>query len=173
MTGQKDKVDLVMVLTDEQKERMRINREKALEVKRQKTAERAAMATESTEALAVASKVCEDSKSDAGVDGDSQNEIELEEFEVGASQYVTKTEAMQVYCLPNGTLEVCEFIERENPRKKGWTSMKLFERADVRRRARKRHGGLEGLKEERKRRELKRLERDLESTKDVFKRRNV
>merc|ERR1712038_2191700 len=57
---------------------------------------------------------------------EEEEDVELEEFEVGASPYVTKGEAMQMYCLPQGTLDVCSFIEKENPRNKKWNAMKLF-----------------------------------------------
>ena len=35
----------------------------------------------------------------------------LEDFEVGASPFVTQTEATQQYCLPAGTLAVCTVVE--------------------------------------------------------------
>mmetsp|Transcript_10867 Transcript_10867/g.16183 ORF Transcript_10867/g.16183 Transcript_10867/m.16183 type:complete len:203 (-) Transcript_10867:70-678(-) len=95
--------------------------------------------------------------------------IELEEFEQGASSLVTKSEAMQMYCLPEGTLAVCSYVEKENPRRKGWNMMKLYDRSEIRRRARARFGGLDGLIEERTKRKMKRFQKDLEDTKDIFK----
>jgi XPA protein C-terminus len=66
--------------------------------------------------------------------------------------FVSKKEAMQTYCLPEGTLAVCSFVEKENPRNKKWAPLKLYNRAEIRRRARERFGGLEGLVKEQQRR---------------------
>lgn len=66
--------------------------------------------------------------------------------------FVSKKEAMQTYCLPEGTLVVCSFVEKENPRNKKWAPLKLYNRAEIRRRARGRFGGLEGLVKEQQRR---------------------
>lgn len=96
------------------------------------------------------------------------DESSLEEFEHNASQYITQTEAQRSYCLPMGTLDVCSYIERDNPHKRGWSKMKLYARKEVRRRARKRFGGKAGLIQERESRKRKRLEKDLEEMKDVF-----
>lgn len=94
-------------------------------------------------------------------------EQELEDFERGAPPHVSKAEAMRVYCLPEGTLAVCRVVaEKDNPRNKNWTKMKLYDRQEIRRRARERFGGLEGLQEERRRREEKRFEKDLEKVKE-------
>ena len=78
-------------------------------------------------------------------------------------------DAMKVYCLPAGTLDVCEFIEKDNPRNQKFSKMKLYLRSEVRRRARERFGGLSGLQEERRKREHKRFERDYEDVNDIFK----
>jgi XPA protein C-terminus len=76
---------------------------------------------------------------------------------------------MQTYCLPEGTLAVCSFVEKENPRNKKWAPLKLYNRAEIRRRARERFGGLEGLVKERQRRVEKRFRKDMETAKNVFK----
>ncbi len=94
--------------------------------------------------------------------------VELEDFEIDASPYVTKQEAMKKYCLPAGTLEVCDYIEKDNPRQSKWSKMKLYHRSEIRRRARERWGGLEKLQEERRRRENKRSEKDMEEGYRVF-----
>lgn len=195
-----------MVLTEEQKERIRVNRERALEIRRRKEKERAENAKQNINLIttAVETKGCSSSSSasNGNVKGggeettlhlrndeqktganekvkqessDNANEeddmeIELEEFERGASQYVTKQDATKLYCLPMGTLNVCTFIEKTNPRQAKFSTMKLYERREIRRRARERYGGLEGLKEERRKRELKRFKRDFEEVDKVFKR---
>jgi DNA-repair protein complementing XP-A cells len=100
---------------------------------------------------------------------EDEKDVELEDFEVGASPFVSKKEAMQTYCLPEGTLAVCSFVEKENPRNKKWAPLKLYNRAEIRRRARERFGGLEGLVKERQRRVEKRFRKDMETAKNVFK----
>ena len=170
-----------MALTEEQKERIRKNREKALEIRRKKELESAAAVldlkkNEGTKQLGRQGK---EGLNDTGMNGEAkqtkyeqgedEEDLELEDFEVGASEHVTKQQAMKLYCLPEGTLRVCSFIEKDNPHQKKFSAMKLYSRSEIRRRARERFGGLEGLVKERRRRELKKLERDLEATQDVFK----
>lgn len=97
-----------------------------------------------------------------------EDEESLEDFEQGASEYITKADAQRIYCLPQGTLAVCSYTERENPHKKGWSTMKLYSRSEVRRRARTRFGGKDGLIQERERRKENRFNKDLEEMKDIF-----
>jgi XPA protein C-terminus len=94
---------------------------------------------------------------------------EIEAFEEGASDYITKQEAMKVYCLPQGTLDVCAFVEKPNPRNSTWQAMKLYHRNEIRRRAHLRYGGINGLEAEREKRNQLRLVKDIEKSKDVFK----
>lgn len=168
-------------------ERIRLNRERALQIRMRK-AEEAAMAKSESSAAAEITRPYED-EGDSKVKSTSRNihdmehrnnlkaktgddrhdeEVELEDFEVNASPFVTKHEAMKMYCLPLGTLEVCEFVEKPNPRNQRFSSMKLYRRSEIRRRARERYGGLEGLMKERKQRERKRLEKDLEDVHGIF-----
>lgn len=179
-----------MVLTEEQKERIRINRERALEIRRRRKreAEEAAAAAASASPVdSSASKtkaegdLVEEGKKDANKrrkvspgSSDTDRKVEddddeLEEFEMGASDLVTKKEAMKMYCLPEGTLAVCGFVEKTNPHNKSWTPMKLYDRAEIRRRARARHGGRQGLFNERRRREEKRFQKDLEKVSNIFR----
>lgn len=97
-----------------------------------------------------------------------ETEDKLEEFEIGASDFVSKQDAMKVYCLPTGTLAVCECIEKPNPRNSSWKPMKLYLRSEIRQRARDRFGGLDGLIKERKKREAKRFEKEMDKAKDFF-----
>lgn len=105
--------------------------------------------------------------------GDANNEEDdessLEDFEINASPYISKTEAQRLYCIPLGTLEVCSYIEKDNPHKRGWSKMKLYHRAELRRRGRNRFGGKEGLVVEREKRKKKRFAKDLKETEDVFR----
>lgn len=157
-------------LTEEQRERTRRNRERALSIQRRKRREReeaaAARAETGDEKRRRATKEREGTENDG--DGD-EKDVEFEDFEVGASEHVSKREAKETYCLPEGTLAVCEVKERDNPHQKKWNPMKLYKRVEVRRRARERYGGLEGLVAEREKRMRKRFEKDLEVTKDIFK----
>lgn len=180
-----------MDLTEEQKERIRVNRERALEIRRKREEEqkrRLAVEREEEErgetggfvreTHAINTNSGEGVKEDApavakkltsvGVEEEEDDDIELEEFEKGASRYVTKGQAMKMYCLPNGTLSVCSYVEKSNPKQNKWSAMKLFFRSEIRRRARERFGGLVGLREERAKRELKRFERDYKSAGDIF-----
>lgn len=144
------------MLTEEQQEKIRKNRERALGIQRKR--KEGEEKEESKEGRA--KKRCKE---------DEEEQVELEEFEINASKFVSQKEAKQVYCLPDGTLAVCSFVEKDNPRGKGWTPMKLYSRAEIRRRGRERFGGLEGLIAEREKRVEKRFRKDLESTRDIFK----
>ena len=166
-------------LTKEQRERIKKNRERALELRKRKLEEAASSTTKqnvwTTEKQPTTTKQGQAKKpAVVVVVKDKQEEkeeetVELEDFEVGASDFVTKTEAMKMYCLPEGTLAVCKFIEKQNPRHKGWNAMKLYYRNEIRKRSRERHGGMEGLIRERNERAHKRFKKDLEKTKDVFR----
>lgn len=150
-------------LTEEQREKIKRNRERALEIQRQRKEGQGVSVPDSS------SKRRKFGSGDVRASRIEEDQAELEDFEVNASPYVSKKEAMQRYCLPEGTLAVCSFVEKENPHRKGWTPMKLYDRSDIRRRARERFGGLEGLVEERKRRAENRFRKDLEATRDIFK----
>ena len=183
-------MEQLSLLTDEQKERIRHNREQALE--RQRTRKRR---LRSDDAGNVSANIANTNRSNhhssssclvavptmkskeytlsQQYDNNSDNvelELELEPFEQepGVSKFVTKAEAMRTYCLPEGTLQVCAFIERENPRNKKFKPMKLYDRDDIRKRAHGRFGGMAGLVEERKRREEKRFEKDFEKVKEAL-----
>ena len=99
-------------------------------------------------------------------------DIELEEFEMGASQFVSKKEAKKVYLLPEGTLSVCDYVEKSNPKSSKFSAMKLYHRAEIRRRSRERFGGLDGLREERASREKKRFERDYKCAEEIFEKKS-
>ncbi|KAI2494076.1 XPA protein C-terminus [Fragilaria crotonensis] len=147
------------MLTEEQKELIRQNRERALQLQKKK---RECVVVGEDEAKERCEKKIR-------IETKVDEEIDLEEFEIAASKFVTQREAKQVYCLPEGTLAVCSYVEKTNPRGKGFKPMKLYDRAEIRRRARERFGGLDGLIAERNRRAEERFRRDLERNKDLFK----
>jgi hypothetical protein len=170
------------MLTEEQQEKIRQNKARALEIqKRRKLEQESAKNERKTAAVEGGDVTVKDSgnkrrkMSPENIKGEAKDQsaeediVEPEEFEMGASEFVTKKEAMKMYCLPEGTLAVCSFSEKANPHHKGWTPMKLFNRSEIRRRARERFGGIEGLIAERQMREDKRFQKDLERTKDVFR----
>ena len=158
---------ITTTLTDEQRERIRLNRERALERQRRRKLETEKTHQEETTKRRKVTPNKEDLSKQVDGGGD-EADVELEDFEVDASPWVSKKEAMKMYCLPEGTLAVCSYEERANPHHKGWTPMKLYARAEIRRRARDRWGGLQGLVEERKRREEKKFRKDFDKAKDVF-----
>lgn len=180
-----------MGLTEEQKEGIQKNRERALELQRlkRKSEEKSVNDAEKNESDIKASKrQCTStdvarselekeinketsslSKEYADFSCSKVADEMLEAFEEGASEYVTKQEAMKMYCLPQGTLDVCSFIERPNPRNASWSSMKLYPRAEIRQRAHKRYGGINGLRAEREKRSQSRFEKDMEKSKNVFR----
>eukprot|EP00538_Stauroneis_constricta_P011841 CAMPEP_0119546440 /NCGR_PEP_ID=MMETSP1352-20130426/865_1 /TAXON_ID=265584 /ORGANISM="Stauroneis constricta, Strain CCMP1120" /LENGTH=172 /DNA_ID=CAMNT_0007591147 /DNA_START=286 /DNA_END=800 /DNA_ORIENTATION=+ len=162
-----------MALTEEQRERIRKNRERALDIQRKRKLERVVekekqnQRNESQETekrqKTIRNVTQEDGKDEVGDEEMKILQLDvLEQFEENASPWVTKKEAMKMYCLPQGTLAICEVEERQNPHHKGWTPMKMFNRSEIRRRARKRFGGLQGLLAERTRREENRLLKDME-----------
>jgi len=192
-----------MALTEEQQERIRKNKERALEIRRRKEEEAKAkqqqqIQQQQQQGVADTNNTRQVNSNNSSNNNNNNNNnnnikkssneaksaiksqikndkqdldelVELEEFEIDASPYVTKQDAMKLYCLPTGTLEVCEFIEKDNPRNQKFSRMKLYHRSEIRRRARERFDGLDGLKEERVKRERKRFERDFEEVNNIFK----
>ncbi|CAB9523700.1 repair protein [Seminavis robusta] len=163
-----------MALTEEQQERIRQNRERALAIQRQRKKdpeekERKATppSTEKKRPLDSPHSANNKRPKVLVVDEDDEN-VSLEPFEEGASDLVTKSDAKKLYCLPEGTLQCCTVVEKDNPRHKSWSKMKLYHRSEVRRRARKRYGGRLGLEAERKRRQDERFANDLAKTKNIF-----
>eukprot|EP00639_Heterosigma_akashiwo_P029346 CAMPEP_0194687230 /NCGR_PEP_ID=MMETSP0295-20121207/16079_1 /TAXON_ID=39354 /ORGANISM="Heterosigma akashiwo, Strain CCMP2393" /LENGTH=166 /DNA_ID=CAMNT_0039575415 /DNA_START=1 /DNA_END=501 /DNA_ORIENTATION=- len=82
---------------------------------------------------------------------------------------ITKAEVVQMFCLPEGTIKVLDFIEKENPRHGTWTPMKLFLQKQVKKYSHDRWGGLEGLLQERRRRDEKKLKNALKRTSGLLK----
>jgi hypothetical protein len=163
-------------LTLEQRERIRKNRERALAIQKQRkeqTTERQEQETLQKE---------ENKKRKNGNNNETTKQVDikkrkveatptlpLEDFEVEASEWVNKKEAKEMYCLPEGTLAVCEVQEKENPIHKGWTPMKLYRRTELRKYAHKRWEGMDGLIAERNQRREKRLAKDMKEAANIFK----
>jgi hypothetical protein len=184
-----------MELTLEQKERIRVNRERALEILKQKREQEsatvaAAATTKTNHELLYKDNANRHDKTDSpdtkrhkgndpkvtknGTAKKSKEDtvdrvvVILEEFEETASEWVTKAEAKKMYCLPEGTLAVCTCVEKPNPHNKAWTPMKMYSRAEVRTKARTRYGGVEGLIAERQRREENKFAKDMERSQQIF-----
>lgn len=174
-----------MVLTEEQRERIRKNRERALQIQKQRREEREKKERkigggENTieekqrpfkkqKTTDISITTTSQSTSTVKEDHQYRSDAPLEDFEEGASEWVSKTEAMTMYCLPEGTMAVCSYEEKENPRNPKFKPMKLYKRSEIRYRAHKRHGGLVGLQEERNKRRQQKLEKDMEEARDIFK----
>jgi XPA protein C-terminus len=195
-----------MELTEEQRERIRRNRERALELQQEQKKRRSVTSSSSpgdistnrgvekrgtiqeesvSKTKRIKTNVQQDNNAlgssedrhhnekDVTTNGDVKDDRykndEIEAFEEGASEYVTKQEAMKVYCLPLGTLEVCSYVEKPNPKNNSWQTMKLYHRNEIRHRAHIRYGGIAGLLQERNKRNQLRLQKDIEKSKDIFK----
>jgi len=182
-----------MVLTEEQRERIRRNKERALQIQKErkqkqqnenKKEERhthynnnnkrrssSPTTNNNNDNVIHHQKEVEKSEKKQKKIADSQNNpsLPLEDFEVGASQYVTKKEATTVYCLPEGSIAVCTYEEKVNPHNSKFKPMKLYKRDEVRYYAHKRYGGLNGLIKERNKRRQRKLEKDMNDAKDIFK----
>ena len=158
MKREDDDKEISIKLTEGQKERIRRNRQIAME---RREAKRLRLQC----ASGVSNKLSEAKFGGKNVPAAGEAN---EGDGVGVSVYVTKQEAMHSYCLPQGTLDVCEFTERENPRNRKFQPMKLFHRAEVRRRAYERYGGKDGLEKERERRKRKRFEKDMANVREIF-----
>lgn len=160
-----------MELTEEQRERIRRNRERAFAIQKQRREQQ-----EKVEQGRKKKRTNEQLVEGPLSDDDDKNKKQkaeintpLEDFEVGASEWCTKKEAKEMYCLPDGTLAVCEDVqERDNPHHKGWKPMKLYRRSEIREWAYKRHGGLQGLVAERNKRREKRLAKEMKEASNVF-----
>ena len=172
-----------MVLTEEQKERIRKNRERALKIQRERLEEKKKVESKSKQEIEISQQQKEQKIADSSnrkktpqptscasmvTEDQYQCDAPLEDFEEGASEWVTKKEAMTVYCLPEGTMAICSYEEKQNPRNPLFRPMKLYKRSEIRYRARKRFGGLEGLVEERNKRRKRKLERDMEEARNIF-----
>jgi DNA-repair protein complementing XP-A cells len=179
-----------MTLTEEQKERIRKNRERALQIQRerklklQKEREKKEQqqqqqqhqeAPDNKKRTTTAppppssSSPSTTSPTKKQKQEDNNRVDEIEPFEEGASEFVTKREAMNIYCLPVGTLNVCHVEERDNPHNPKWKPMKLYGRSEVRRRAHERYGGMDGLIAERTKRRQRKLHKDMEEAQNIFK----
>jgi len=177
-----------MVLTEEQKERIRKNKERALQIQKERREEKEKKesknkknnnniqeklkpskkqkTTDCTTRTTSQSTLCTSTVTE---DHHYHSNAPLEDFEEGASELVSKKESMTMYCLPEGTMAVCSNEEKQNPRNPLFKPMKLYKRSEIRYRAHKRHGGLEGLVKERNLRRERKLEKDMKEVRDIFK----
>merc|ERR1712238_341309 len=179
-------IKTTMVLTEEQRERIRINKERALNIQKERKQKQ-----KEKEQKEINYKI--NNKRRSQTDGNNNNiqqqeisftkkqkasnnphadeddNVPLEDFEEGASQYVTKKEAKNMYCLPEGSLAVCTYEEKINPHNSKFTPMKLYNRKEIRFYAHKRYKGVHGLINERNKRSQRKLEKDMNNAKDIFK----
>lgn len=164
-------------LTPELRERIRKNRERALRIQAERKKQRLEqeikqqLQPQQDSSTGLNSKTTTRDKSDAAKEGSQESVIieDCEEWELGLPEWVTKKEAVSKYCLPEGTLAVCEVKTKDNPHRKGWAPMKLFRRSQIRQKAYKRFEGKEGLIAERTKRANKRLEKDMAAADKIFR----
>ena len=175
-----------MALSEEQRKRIEENRKRALEIRKEREREKEEAAKGFVTNVTSKEELLQEKRRRVGgvyeggeegkkavsktlrkEDLEDSDGVSLEDFERDASAYISQTEAQRVYCLPKGTIDVLPFIERDNPHQRGWSKMKLYSRAEVRRRARKRFGGREGLAMEREKRKQKRYEKELREVKKM------
>ena len=149
-------------LSQEQLDRIKKNQQRARELRQEK------LAKQLQESRDNQGKIVIELLHDTDHKKKKEEEDILEDFEIGASEYITKEQASKLYCLPIESIELCSHIVKENPKCAKFAAMKLFARKEVRKRARERFGGIDGLKQERLRREQKRLKKDMESCENVF-----
>ncbi|GFR44127.1 hypothetical protein Agub_g5290, partial [Astrephomene gubernaculifera] len=60
---------------------------------------------------------------------------------------ISKGNAMTLYCLTEKDLRGLGCLTKENPQKKNWSAMKLYLRAQVEERARRKYGDLEAARQ--------------------------
>lgn len=65
---------------------------------------------------------------------------------------MTKTKAKEEFLLPDSSFDDLAFIKKKNPRKEGWTDMKLFMRGQVKQACLSKYGGMDEMEVERERR---------------------
>ena len=135
----------IMALTDEQRLRIEANRQAALEKLKRKREQRISRTCRDNNDVFEAGGFVEGKAVKPGGTNDETNhnkrrkshqdlrnrtapdddDESVEEWELSASEYITRSEAQKCYCVPDGTLQVCSFIERDNPKRRGWAMMKL------------------------------------------------
>lgn len=185
MDQNKSSVTAPVELTPELRERIRKNRERALQIQAERKRK---LQEQQKEKEKTRTNIQEKNKQKQKLERSEQGqetkrlkreggdetatkkdeEVDCEDWEIELSEWVSKKEAVEKYCLPEGTLAVCEVSTKDNPHNKGWAPMKLYRRSELRNRAYKRYGGKEGLIEERTKREQKRLAKDLKDAEDIF-----
>lgn len=82
--------------------------------------------------------------------------------------FLTKSNAANEYLLPDDVFRVLPFHTKNNPFNSSWTPMKLYLRKHVRGVALKRYGSAESIEEERRRRETKKFERNVNQTNAIL-----
>lgn len=86
----------------------------------------------------------------------------------GDFELMTKSDAQKQFLLPDASMKVLRFMEKQNPRHTNWKPMKLYLRKQVRERSYRRWGGSEGLAAEREKREARQWEGALRRTAGIM-----
>mmetsp|Transcript_18066 Transcript_18066/g.18128 ORF Transcript_18066/g.18128 Transcript_18066/m.18128 type:complete len:260 (+) Transcript_18066:152-931(+) len=90
---------------------------------------------------------------------------------VASSDYdlITQSEVLSNYLITEGSLKQMKYLVKNNPKRAGWSQMKLYLRKHAKEKAVKRWGSLENLQKEINKRQQQKFDRSLEKTKDFFK----
>jgi hypothetical protein len=129
-------------LTPEQLARIERSKQQALQRLKQRQAEAeeaAASEQPAKRAKAEGDEVCAACKTSAQLDPlmrEHFNELVCFNCKDGRDEYdlMCKADVVAEYLLPEGTVRVLSFVEKDNPKKEGWNKMKLFLRKHVSRR---------------------------------------
>jgi DNA-repair protein complementing XP-A cells len=81
---------------------------------------------------------------------------------------ISRGECISAYLIPEDSLKVLKFMNKDNPHHVGWTPMKLYLRKHAVELALRRFGTLEALEDEKKKREAAKFERSLVKTDDIL-----
>lgn len=85
-----------------------------------------------------------------------------------AYDLIPKSEIISNYLLSEDSIKTLKFLNKNNPYNAGWTPMKLYLRKRVMQLSIQRFGSEEKLIQERKAREAKKFQKELEKTADTF-----
>jgi hypothetical protein len=168
--------NIEMELSEAQKERIELNRQKALKRKREAEETKTLEATETTEVTLCCQYTTADSEAVCGNQPIAKDLWDIFEEQCCEScrhlddDYGTlnQTDVSSKYLIPVDSIKMMKFLSKINPRNAGFAPMKLYLRKHAREKSFKRWGNEEGLLKELDRREKERFERGLADCEDAL-----
>jgi hypothetical protein len=184
-----------MTLTKEQIERIEINKKHALELKEKRLKEKkiednendlvqniiepSIISNEKANIVIDNNLYCQYINEDEKICGNSQIDMTIYDSfnekiclscknKSNDFDYMSKSEVSIQYLLPQDSILLMKFINKPNPRNKGWASMKLYLRKHAKVKSYKRWNNEEGLQNEIERRGKEKYERDYQNTSSVL-----